>query len=82
MFFRSPLPCPVRGRIWQGGGGFAVFAEKAASGEREGVVEWESQIRFDVKDIFQNFRFAADGNTSLADALCSHIKEEIAFGRL
>ena len=46
------------------------------------MVESRAAKRFDVKDIFQNFRFAADGNTSLADALCSFIKEEIAFGRL
>lgn len=38
--------------------------------------------RLDVKNLFQNFRFAPDGNTSLADTLCSFIKEEIAFGRL
>lgn len=35
-----------------------------------------------MKDFLHNFRFAPDGSTSLEDALCSFIKEEIAFGRL
>ena len=32
--------------------------------------------------ILQNFRFVPDGATTLVDALCSFLKEEITFGRL
>jgi len=34
------------------------------------------------ESILDNFRHAPDGVTSLVDALCSFIKEEIAFGRI
>ena len=33
-------------------------------------------------DIFRKFRFVPNGATTLADALCGFIKEEIAFGRI
>ncbi len=35
-----------------------------------------------MKNIFQNFRFVPDGTITLADALCSYLKEEITFGRI
>ena len=35
-----------------------------------------------MKDILKNFRFVPDGVTTLTDALCSFVKEEIAFGRI
>ena len=39
--------------------------------------------RFDgMKSLFGNFRFEPDGVTTLADALCSFIAEEITFGRV
>ena len=37
-------------------------------------------MRNEMKDILKGFRFASDGTTTLADALCNFIKEEIAFG--
>ena len=30
----------------------------------------------------KNFRYKPDGSTSLADALCGFIKDEIAYGRI
>ena len=33
-------------------------------------------------DFLKKFRFTADGATSLADAVCAFIKDEIAYGRL
>jgi len=36
----------------------------------------------DSKALFEKFRFVPDGSTTLADALFSFIKDEIAFGRL
>lgn len=35
-----------------------------------------------MKDILNGFRFVSDGTTTLADALCNFLKEEIAFGRI
>ena len=35
-----------------------------------------------MKDFLTNFRFMPDGVTTLADALCSFVKDEIAFGRI
>ena len=34
------------------------------------------------KDFLKDFHFTPDGATSLADALCAFIKDEIAYGRL
>ena len=34
------------------------------------------------KSFLKNFRYVPDGSTSLADALCAFIKDEIAYGRL
>ena len=33
-------------------------------------------------DFLKNFRYKPDGSTSLADALCGFIKDEIAYGRI
>ena len=35
-----------------------------------------------MRNFLANFHFTADGTTSLADALCAFIKDEIAYGRL
>ena len=35
-----------------------------------------------MRSFLANFRFTPDGTTSLADALCAFIKDEIAYGRL
>ena len=35
-----------------------------------------------MKNFLANFRFTPDGTTTLADALCAFIKDEIAYGRL
>ena len=35
-----------------------------------------------MKDLFSNFSFAPDGTTTMVDAVCSFLKEEIAFGRI
>ena len=35
-----------------------------------------------MRDIFQDFQFVPDGTTTLVDALCRFIKEEITFGRI
>jgi len=35
-----------------------------------------------VKNILHDFQFEADGATTLAEALCSFVKEAIAFGRI
>ena len=32
--------------------------------------------------VLQGFRFVPDGATTLVDALCNFLKEEITFGRL
>ena len=34
------------------------------------------------RGFLKNFHFEPDGDTTLADALCGFIKDEIAFGRL
>ena len=34
------------------------------------------------KGFLKNFHYTPDGTTSLADALCAFIKDEIAYGRL
>ena len=36
----------------------------------------------DVKDTIKNFVYKPDGTTTFVDALCSHLREEMAFGRL
>lgn len=35
-----------------------------------------------MNDFLKNFRFVSDGVTTMADALCGFIKDEIAYGRL